>query len=155
MVAFVFVAAILRFMRVSMSWSIDFAMLLLSWTAFLGADIAWRDGQMVGLDLLVVKLPPPLRKFIGTLFYLIILVLMITIMVYGFRLILREPLRLYNSMPIPYWWLQLSIIVMSISMMITTILKIRRNILNFGNQDESKKMIEEKAAENFDKEETP
>ena len=47
LVLLVFMSAILRFLRISMSWNIDLAMLLLAWTSFLGADIAWRSGQLI------------------------------------------------------------------------------------------------------------
>ena len=48
LVVLVFGSAILRFFRMSMAWNIDLAMLLLAWSSFLGADIAWRSGQQIG-----------------------------------------------------------------------------------------------------------
>ena len=57
LVILVFGSAILRFMRVSMAWNIDLAMLLLAWTAFLGADVAWRSGQLIGIDLVTRYFP--------------------------------------------------------------------------------------------------
>jgi TRAP-type C4-dicarboxylate transport system permease small subunit len=132
LIAFVFLAAILRFFRVSMSWNIDLAMLLLAWTAFLGADIAWRAGQLVGIDIVTRSLPLPVRKIIQILIYLIITVTMIVVMVYGARLAWTERLAKYQSMPIPYSLVTMSLVVAGTSMIFSTILKIRRCILNFN-----------------------
>ena len=73
LISFVFFAAVIRFFNISFSWSIDLAMLLLAWTAFLGADIAWRQGQIIGVDILTKQLPPPIRNIIELVILLIIL----------------------------------------------------------------------------------
>ena len=69
LVLLVFISAILRFFRVSMSWNIDLAMLLLAWTSFLGADIAWRSGQLIGIDIITRHLPKNLQKVISLFIY--------------------------------------------------------------------------------------
>ncbi|MDR2445062.1 MAG: TRAP transporter small permease subunit [Spirochaetaceae bacterium] len=132
LVAFVFMSAILRFFRVSMSWNIDLAMLLLAWTAFLGADVAWRSGQLVGIDLVTRRIPRPLQKIIEILIYIVILCALILIAVFGIRLAAAERLRTYQSIPIPYSLVTLSIVVAAMSMILSTILKIRRAILRFN-----------------------
>jgi TRAP-type C4-dicarboxylate transport system permease small subunit len=135
LVAFVFLSAILRFFRVSMSWNIDLAMFLLAWTAFLGADIAWRSGQLVGVDLVTRRLPRKLQKVITILICLIIMSALILIAVFGIRLALTERLRKYQSIPIPYSLVTLSIVVTAMSMIVSTILKIRRGILEFNRKE--------------------
>jgi TRAP-type C4-dicarboxylate transport system permease small subunit len=133
LVAFVFLSAILRFFRVSMSWNIDLAMFLLAWTAFLGADIAWRNGQLVGVDLMTRRLPLKLQKIIEIALYVVVLCLMILIIVFGGRLAVIERLRKYQSIPIPYSLVTLSIVVAALSMVLSTILKIKRAVLNFSD----------------------
>jgi TRAP-type C4-dicarboxylate transport system permease small subunit len=135
LVLFVFGSAILRFFRVSLSWNIDMAMLLLAWTAFLGADIAWRDGQLVGIDLVTRNLPKILQKVIQILVYLIVLTAMIVIFIYGVRLAWTERVRTYQSMPIPYSLVTLSLTLAAFSMVVSTILKIKKTILEFNNPD--------------------
>jgi TRAP-type C4-dicarboxylate transport system permease small subunit len=135
LVFFVFLSAILRFFRVSMSWNIDLAMLLLAWTAFLGADIAWRAGQLVGIDLVTRRLPRTLQKIIQILIYFVITAAMIVILVYGVSLAWTERVRTYQSMPIPYSLVTLSLVVAGASMVISTILKIRRCIQRFNKDD--------------------
>ncbi|MDR0452751.1 MAG: TRAP transporter small permease subunit [Treponema sp.] len=136
LVAFVFLSAILRFFRVSMSWNIDLALFLLAWTAFLGADIAWRSGQLVGVDLVTRHFPDKLRKIVAILIYLVIMGALVLVAVFGIRLALIERVRTYQSVPIPYSLMTLSLVVAAISMVLSTILKIKRCIVNF-NRDET------------------
>jgi TRAP-type C4-dicarboxylate transport system permease small subunit len=133
LVVFVFLSAILRFFRISMSWNIDLAMFLLAWTAFLGADIAWRSGQLVGVDILTRRFPPKIQKLIALLLYGIILCALAVIAVFGIRLAVTERLRTYQSIPVPYSLVTLSIVVTALSMIVSTVLKIRRVILNFNS----------------------
>jgi TRAP-type C4-dicarboxylate transport system permease small subunit len=132
LIALVFMSAILRFFRVSMAWNIDMAMLLLAWTAFLGADIAYRSGQLVGIDLFTRHLPGGLQKIIELLLFLIIFAAMTLVIFFGWRLAASEWIRQYQSMPIPYSIVTVSIIVTAASMLVSTILKIRRCIINFN-----------------------
>lgn len=140
LVGFVFLSAILRFFRISMSWNIDLAMFLLAWTAFLGADIAWRSGQLVGIDIVTRRLPQGLRKIIALVIYFIILVALVIIIIFGISLAVTERLRTYQSIPIPYSLVTLSIVVTALSMIFSTILKIRRGILNFKVNATGKEM---------------
>lgn len=136
LVAFVFLSAILRFFRVSMAWNIDLAMLLLAWTAFLGADIAWRDGQLVGIDIVTRRLPRILQKIIKILLYIIIFCALVIIAAFGIKLAIAERLRTYQSIPVPYSVVTLSIVVTALSMMLSTIIKIRRAIFKHDEKEE-------------------
>jgi TRAP-type C4-dicarboxylate transport system permease small subunit len=135
LVALVFISAILRFFRLSMSWNIDLAMFLLAWTAFLGADVAWRSGQLVGVDLVTRNFPIKLQKIISILIYLIIMSALIVIGVFGIRLALIERVRMYQSIPIPYSLMTISLVVAALSMVFSTILKIKRCVINFNKKE--------------------
>ncbi len=135
LIIFVFASAILRFMRISLSWNIDLAMLLLAWTAFLGADIAWRSGQLIGIDLVTRYLPKKIQKAILILVYALILCVTVVICIYGARLAWVERLRTYQSMPIPYSLVTLSLVVATFSMSISTVGKIV-NCIRFFNKEE-------------------
>ena len=147
LVLFVFASAILRFMRVSMSWNIDLAMLLLAWTAFLGADIAWRSGQLIGIDIVTRYFPKKMQKAILLLIYAIILCVTVIICIYGARLVWTERLRTYQSMPIPYSLVSLSLVVATFSMSISTIGKIKACIQHFNDNDKAVQAAEEKKPE--------
>lgn len=135
LILFVFASAILRFLRISLSWNIDLAMLLLAWTAFLGADIAWRSGQLIGIDLVTRYLPKKIQKVILILVYALILCVTVVICIYGARLAWIERLRTYQSMPIPYSLVTLSLVVATFSMSISTVGKIV-NCIRFFNKEE-------------------
>ena len=136
LIALVFLSAILRMFRVSMAWNIDMAMLLLAWTAFLGADVAYRSGQLVGLDLVTRNLPRKIRKIIEILLFLIILAALIIIIYFGTRLARFEWIRRYQSMPIPYSLVTVSIVLAAASMVVSTIIKIKRCVQNFTKDPE-------------------
>ena len=135
LVALVFLSAVLRFLRFSMSWNIDLAMLLLAWTAFLGADVAWRSGQIIGVDLLTRNLPKPVQRIITLLIYLIVFGATVLMVVYGTRLAWSERLAKYQSMPIPYSLVTISLVVASFSMALSTIQKIAKVILEMLGKD--------------------
>ncbi|MDR2602116.1 MAG: TRAP transporter small permease subunit [Spirochaetaceae bacterium] len=128
LVAFVFLSAILRGFRLSMSWNIDLALFLLAWTAFLGADIAWRSGQLVGIDLFTRKLPKSVQNIIQILIYLIVLIALVVIIIFGLRLAVVDRVRTYQSIPIPFSFVTLSLVTAAFSMVFSTILKIRNCI---------------------------
>jgi TRAP-type C4-dicarboxylate transport system permease small subunit len=145
LIALVFLSAILRLFRVSMAWNIDMAMLLLAWTAFLGADIAYRSGQLVGIDLLTRNLPKQLQKIIEILIFVVILGARFVIIYFGISLAAKEHLRMYQSIPIPYSVVTLSMPLAAFSMVFSTIIKIRRRILNFNNTNSSIEQTAEQA----------
>lgn len=132
LVVLVFASAIFRFLRISMSWNIDLAMLLLAWASFLGADIAWRSGQLIGIDLVTRYFPKKMQKLVMLIIYVIILCVTVVICIYGVRLVWTERLRTYQSMPIPYSLVSLSLVVATFSMSISTIGKIRDCIRHFN-----------------------
>lgn len=137
LVILVFGSAILRFMRMSMAWNIDLAMLLLAWSSFLGADIAWRNGQLIGIDLVTRYFPKKLQKVIMIAVYAIILAVTVTICIYGMRLSWTERLRNFQSLPIPYSLVNLSLVVATFSMSISTIGKIKSCIVHFSENSEN------------------
>ena len=134
LIAFVFLSAILRFFKLSMSWSIDMSMLLLAWTAFLGADVAWRSGQIIGVDLLTRNLPVIPRRIVELLVYLIILGALAIMFIFGVRLAWTERVAKYQSMPIPYSLVTLSLVAASFSMVFSTLRKIRRVIRDLAEK---------------------
>lgn len=135
LVALIFASAILRFMRISMAWNIDLALLLLAWTAFLGADVAWRSGQLIGIDLVTRYFHKKLQKIVLIAVYAVILALCVLICLYGCRLVWVERVRTYQSIPIPYSLVSLSLVVATFSMSISTIGKIKQCIVHFKDTE--------------------
>jgi TRAP-type C4-dicarboxylate transport system permease small subunit len=138
LISLVFLSAILRMFHVSLAWNIDLAMLLLAWTAFLGADIAYRAGQLVGIDLVTRNLPVKIQKIIEIFLFIVIFVALVIVVVFGWRLASSEWARKYQSINIPYSVVTLSMPFAAASMCISTLLKIRQCILNFNKQEVAK-----------------
>ena len=135
LITMVFLSAILRFFNFSLAWNVDMAMLLLAWTAFLGADIAYRSGQLVGVDIFVRNLPKKLQIVIQLVVFVIILLALCIIVYYGFRLAYLERLRRFQSLPIPFSIITLSIVLASASMVISTVVKIKERIVLLLRKD--------------------
>lgn len=138
LILFIFTSAIFRFLKISQSWYIDLAMLCLAWTSFLGADVAWRHGQILGVDLLVKRLPARLRGSVELIVLLVILALLGVIAVFGVRLAWIDRLAKYQSMPIPYSLVTYSLVVASLSMILTTVLRIRRTLASISKKGASR-----------------
>jgi TRAP-type C4-dicarboxylate transport system permease small subunit len=83
-------------------------------------------------------MPRPMQKIIEILIYLIIFCALVLVAVFGIRLAIAERLRTYQSIPIPYSLVTLSIVVAAMSMILSTILKIRRTILRFNEGGRTK-----------------
>ena len=135
LIALVFLSAILRFFKFSMAWNIDMAMLLLAWSAFLGADIAYRSGQLIGVDLLTRNLPKKMQIIIEILIFIVILTALCMIVYFGIRLSLFERLRRFQSIPIPYSIVIMSIVMASASMAVSTVNKIRHRVILLFRKD--------------------
>ena len=61
-VALTFLNAVLRIFNNPITYTDDASMLLFSWTAFLGADVAMRHLRLVGMDIVSKKFPPKGQK---------------------------------------------------------------------------------------------
>ncbi len=129
LVALILLSAIGRWLKISQSWNIDLALLFLAWTSFLGADVAWRHGQILGVDILVRRLPSPIRYAIELVVLAIILATLVIIVIFGIRLAWVDRLAKFQSMPIPYSLVTYSLVVATFSMFFTTLNKIRKLIL--------------------------
>jgi TRAP-type C4-dicarboxylate transport system permease small subunit len=112
-----------------MAWNIDMAMLLLAWTAFLGADIAYRSGQLVGVDIVTRNLPKKMQLIIEIVIVIVIMLSLAAIVYYGTRLAVIERIRRYQSMRVPYSVVTMSIVLASASMVVSSIVKIKDRVI--------------------------
>jgi TRAP-type C4-dicarboxylate transport system permease small subunit len=138
LIFFIFISAILRLFKLSMSWYLDLAMLCLAWTAFLGADVAWREGQIIGIDLVTRRLPLRIQHVVELIVLLIIAVTLVVIVIFGTRLAWTDRVSRYQSMPIPLALVTLSLVVAAFSMFFSTIQKIGKVLRQMAGKGESK-----------------
>lgn len=132
LVSSILVSAILRSVSMSMSWNIDVALLLLAWTSFLGADIAFRSGQLVGIDLFTRKLPKGAKIIIELIVLFLIVVLLIFFIWFGIKLVITDWMRQMGALPISFSWIVLSLPLASFSMLISAIIKIKERKSAYG-----------------------
>ncbi|MBN1647920.1 MAG: TRAP transporter small permease subunit [Spirochaetales bacterium] len=135
LVILILLSAIFRAFKMSMSWNNDLALLLLAWTAFLGADVAWRSGQIIGVDLLTRKLPLFVRRIIELIILVIILGALFIMVIFGTRLAWSDRIEVIQSLHIPYSLVTVSLIVASFSMIFTTIIKVKNAVLKIMGKD--------------------
>lgn len=113
----------------------DLSLLLFSWVAFLGADVALRHCRLVGMDILTSKLPEKIQKVLQLVVYIIIIGALIMFAKFGYELAMGNWARNYNSLPISYGWATLSLPVCSVLMVLTAVIKVVKLLRHFGNDD--------------------
>jgi TRAP-type C4-dicarboxylate transport system permease small subunit len=129
MVSSIFLGGIARMAREPLNWTTDFATCLFAWACFLCADIAWRNGSLMSIDLLTDRLPERARRLCAYCNYLIISAFLIYVIAYGLRLSWVSRARSFQGIPeISYSWVTMSLPVGALLLLITTALKVRDDL---------------------------
>ena len=137
MVLLVLLGGIARFLHVPMNWTIDAATCAFAWATFLCADIAWRRGALMSVDLLTRRLPIAIQKGLVMLNYLLIALFLVFLVVAGGWLCWTSWARSFRGIPwISYSWVTLSLPVGGVLLLITTGLKIRRDLFQWRSLGE-------------------
>jgi TRAP-type C4-dicarboxylate transport system permease small subunit len=130
-VGLTFMNAVLRAVGQPIISADDVSTLLFGWVAFIGADVALRYSRLVGMDILVSKFSPKTQKIFQLLVYLIIIAALVLFAVKGFELATGNWKRQFNSLPISYGWVSLSLPVCSLLMIFTSVTKGARIVAHF------------------------
>jgi len=131
-VVLIFSAAFFRQFDRPIVWADDIAKFLFSWTAFLGADVAMRYSRLVGVDILVRKLPRKLAKIIQIAVFVIIIILLASFVYYGTMLSIESVDRSFQTLSnFSYSIVTASLPVASLLMILTASLKIVKIVHNF------------------------
>lgn len=128
-VTLVFIAAITRFFKRPIVWSVDMAQLLFAWISMLGADAALKKKSHIGVDMLVKKFPTKLQNMVTLINYLFILAFLVYILHHGIVLCIENYLRRYATLKISYSFGTAAIPVGS-AFMILTILEQIMDLVN-------------------------
>ena len=134
-VGLTFMNAVLRTMKRPIVTADDICLLLFAWAALLGADVALRYSRLVSMDILTRRLSPKRQKIIQILVFVIMILAMIVFIRFGFQLASRNWSRFLNSLPISYGYVTISLPVSFILMIFTSLVKIKRIITNFNNDN--------------------
>lgn len=118
----------------------DICSLLFAWVSFMGADIAFRNNRLVGMDILTMKLPMKVQKALQIFVYLLIISIMTMFFFKGKSLAITNWKRFFNTLSISYGWVTLSLAVCSLQIILTAVVKLIVTVKNFGNDEFNIKM---------------
>ena len=121
----IFIAAVFRTMGSPIRWGFDIALLLFTWSTFLGADIAFRRKGLVSVDMFVNKLPQRVQWLIGIFVYICLFSSMAFMVYVGTRLTIFTRPRVFNAIPqVSHAWATASVPVSMFLMLISCIIQI-------------------------------
>ena len=130
-VSVIFISALLRVIGHPINWATDLSLLLFTWSTFMGADIAFRAGKLVNVDILANMLPDCMRKWNKIVIYSVCLIFLFALVYLGFIQSVKTWHRSFNGISwLSYTWVTLSVPVCCLSMIVTTLLKIRDTVKN-------------------------
>lgn len=139
-IALTFGNAVLRWFNHPIVANDDLCSLLFAWVSFLGADIALRSNRLVGMDILTMTLPIRIQKALQLIVYGVMMATLGLLIVQGFGLAKMNWARFFNSLPISYGWVTVSLSVCGAMMMLTLAIKIVVLIRQFLNDGFTMKM---------------
>lgn len=126
MVCLIFLSGVARTAGHPLNWTVEVSACLFAWGCFLSADIAWRNEKLMSIDFLLNYLPPIGRRVVMAANYVIILVFLVYVIVFGTRLAWVTRARHFTGLPeLSYAWVTMSFPVAAALMLITALLKLR------------------------------
>jgi len=137
-VALTFMNAVLRLLGSPIIYADDICMLLFSWTALMGADVAMRYCRLVGMDILTSKLNAKVQKIIGLVVQVIMIVMLVVLIKGGIKIVKLNGSRPFNTLEsfgIRYGAVTTAIPVCCSMMILTCVTKIYKLITHI-NDDE-------------------
>jgi len=137
-VALTFMNALLRLFGAPIIYADDICMLLFSWTALMGADVAMRFCRLVGMDICTSKLSPKLQKILGIIVQVIMIVMLVVLIKGGLKIVKLNGSRPFNTLEsfgIRYGAVPMSIPVCCSMMILTCVTKIFKLVTHI-NDDE-------------------
>ncbi|MDR0525738.1 MAG: TRAP transporter small permease [Spirochaetaceae bacterium] len=121
-VTVIFIAAVMRTVKMPIRWGLDIALLLFTWSTFLGADIAFRRKALVRVDMLINALSPSIQKVLEAVVYICMVSAIVFMLVFGVKLTIISKARVFQGLPgLSYSWVTLSIPVSMTLMLITAV----------------------------------
>ena len=131
MVAMIFTGGVARMMRMPLNVTIDLATCFFAWATFLSADIAWRQDRLISLNLLEARLPVRAQYWLTLVNYAIVLAILGYGVWAGGWLAWVSRARSFQGMPgVSYSWVTAALPIGSALMIVTTLGKIRRHLVD-------------------------
>ncbi len=98
----------------SLSWSEEFQRYGHIWLVFLTVPVAYRYGAHIGMDVLLVRFPPPLQRAIGVAAEILWIVLAVTLIVGTYSLMQFLQFQRSPGMGLRMSWVYSAIIIGSV-----------------------------------------
>jgi TRAP-type C4-dicarboxylate transport system permease small subunit len=129
MVVLIFAGGVARLFEHPINWAIDAATCFFAWACFLCADIAWRRGSLMSIEILTRRLPPRLEAACRLVNYLVITLFLLYVIGMGVWLSWISRERSFQGIPeVSYSWVTMSMPVGACLLLITTLLKVRSEL---------------------------
>ncbi|MGQ0545042.1 MAG: TRAP transporter small permease [Betaproteobacteria bacterium] len=129
MVLLIFAAGVTRLFGYPINWAVDVATCLFAWAVFFCADIAWRRGNLMSIEVVTSRLPPRLQAACRLLNYLIISAFLLYAIVMGLWLSWISRERSFQGMPeVSYSWVTMAMPEGAALLLATTALKARAEL---------------------------
>ncbi|RVT82738.1 TRAP transporter small permease subunit [Rhodobacteraceae bacterium CCMM004] len=106
----------------SATWTVELATLSFTWAVFFGAAAAFRRGQHVRIDVLVVRLPEGPRRIIAIAIDLLILGFLIYVLYYAALLTVSSSARPSPILRIPFTFVYGAVLISLASMLVHQVL---------------------------------
>jgi TRAP-type transport system small permease protein len=124
MVILIFAGGIARLAGHPLNWTIDIATCLFAWGCFLCADIAWRQGSLMSVDIVTEKLPAHVQRLLTFVNYVLIVIFLVFLIVSGVWLAYVSSARTFQGIPgISYSWVTASLPAGAALLLLTTLVK--------------------------------
>jgi TRAP-type C4-dicarboxylate transport system permease small subunit len=128
-VVLIFAGGVARLFEHPINWAIDAATCFFAWACFLCADIAWRRGSLMSIEILTRRLPPRLEAACRLVNYLVITLFLLYVIGMGVWLSWISRERSFQGIPeVSYSWVTMSMPVGACLLLITTLLKVRSEL---------------------------
>jgi len=118
-------SAILRTLDHPIAWGLDLALMMFTWSTFLGAEMAFRNKALVKVDMLVEIMPEKVQKILDVFVYLLIFASLLFLIYFGTKLAFVSRARVFPGATwLSYSWVTASIPVSMTLMLISTLKQI-------------------------------
>ncbi len=120
----VFISAMMRTVGMPLNWAQDVALVAFAWMIFLGSDIAVRGPGLIGVNIIVKKLPGSIQKTLDIIFKVVIIGFLCVLVINGFVMTLDGWDREITTLGISYSWVTLAVPVGAFFMIISTVIRL-------------------------------
>ena len=131
MVILIFSSAIARLIKHPINWAVDLSTFFFAWACFLSADVAWRKNKLMSVEIFIKLFSEKSQRIFKIINYFIISTFLVYLIIWGVQLSYTTRFRTFVGMwGFSYTWVTLSIPIGSALLLATTLVKIKKALIN-------------------------